>query len=717
MFRAYGLIPAIAAAASLLLAVIVYAAAPDRRLGRVFGFLAITLVFWNLIFFALYAFDDYERAFQYSRIFRTGGVFLLPAILHLTLVLPGRPIPAAWKLILAVDYAVSALMAALSVAGLLVTQLATFYWGYYSVGGAGYVIFTASLIFNFLAAIGLLVREYYTTLEPRMRLQLKFWLFGMGTALPLGLTNLLPAYGIRFYPLGNIASVLWAGIVGYAIVRHRLMDIDVVVAKGLAYVGVSVIVVGPIACIFLVLQDWAFGEIHYDFSAAMVVLFLVVGLLFPRLQAATERRVGRSLFRSKVAARAALDALASEVVRILDRERLLGVLCAGIGDAFSIDRVAIYLSEGAGSFALKHVVGLEPSTSQIERDNRLIRLLSQVNDGVLREEVEGGDPGLSQGGGMMTANGWDVAVPFRSGREIIGLLCLGPKRALQAFTAGDLTMLGKVAAEAAIALHNARLFEELRQSRAIISRAGRLSAIGTLAAGIAHEIRNPLVSIQTFFQLAPQRLNDEEFMTSFLKLAEAEVQRIGSLISELLMFAKSPVPTLRPINVAEIAERAAILLEPQARSQGVTLLHQVEGEPPLVLADADQIMQVVLNIGLNGIQATQRGGEVALVCREIYADGIRYCQLEIRDTGSGIPDSVRDAIFDPFFTTRDKGTGLGLAIAHQIVAESGGSIGVTSVEGEGSRFKVNLPAEEGTIPPVTAPASEAVIGATGTRVE
>ena len=138
---------------------------------------------------------------------------------------------------------------------------------------------------------------------------------------------------------------------------------------------------------------------------------------------------------------------------------------------------------------------------------------------------------------------------------------------------------------------------------------GRLSAIGTLAAGIAHEIRNPLVSIQTFFQLAPQRLNDEEFMTSFLKLAEAEVQRIGNLITELLMFAKSPSPSLRPVSLAEIAERAVVLLEPQARSQGVKLTLLVEPQADAVLADGDQLMQVVLNLGLNGIQATPRGGK------------------------------------------------------------------------------------------------------------
>lgn len=690
MFRLHGMIPAIAAGASLLLAIVVYVAAPDRRLGKVFGVLALSLVFWNLIFFALYTFHDYQTAFQLSRIFRTGGVFLLPAILHLTLVLPGRRISRPWVAVLALDYVASAAMAALSASGLLVAELATFYWGYYSVGAGYYLIFTVSLILNFSIAIAVVIREYITTVDPRMRLQLKFWLFGMGIALPLGLTNLLPAYGIRFYPLGNLASVIWAGIVGYAIVRHRLMDIDVVVAKGLAYLGVSGLVIGPATGIVMLLQHWVFGEVHYDFSAAVVVLFLAVAIIFPWLQSATERSVGRSLFRNKIAARAALESLASEVVRILDRKRLLEVLTSGVAKAFSIERAAVYLADGAGAFGLKHAAGQRPIVISIDRDDRLIRLVSQAGDGILRGEVDGPD----RKRGLMTENGWDVAVPFKSGREIIGLLCLGPKAALQAFTAGDLFLLGKLAREAAIALQNARLYEELKQSRAIISRAGRLSAIGTLAAGIAHEIRNPLVSIQTFFQLAPSRLDDEEFMTSFLRLAEAEVQRIGNLISELLTFAKSPVPIRRSINVPEIAERATILLEPQARSQGVALSHNVEGDPPCVLADADQVMQVVLNIGLNGIQATPRGGEVRLTCRSAEADGVRYCELEILDTGKGIPDSLREAIFDPFFTTRDKGTGLGLAIAHQIVTESGGFITVASGEGQGSRFVVRLPAAE-----------------------
>lgn len=696
MFRAHGVLPLVAAASSLVLALAVVTSAPDRRLGRVFGFLSLALVCWNLNIFALYAFHNYDDALTYSRLFRTGSLFLFPAILHLSLVLPGRAISTRWRAILWIDYGLSAVLAGFNVAGLLVTQLATFYWGYYSVGSHLYDIFTISLVGNFIAAATLLVREYVTTQQPHMRLQLRFWLFGMAVALPLGLTNLLPAYGLRVYPLGNLGSALWASIVGYAIVRHRLMDIEVVVAKGLAYIGVSLAVIGPVSGAFLGLQYLAFNEVHYDFSAAIVVLFILVAILFPRLQVATERRVGRSLFRTKFASHEALSALASEVVTILDRERLLQVLCERVAEAFGIAKVGLYLpDEVRRLYQLSEARGDPPRDASVVFEHALVRRVSQLGDVVLREELASGESGVPDDGhSWMVENDWAVVVPFKGGRELIGFMCLGRKGGREAYTVGDIDLLKRVAGETAIALQNAHLYEELRRSRAIISRAGRLSAIGTLAAGIAHEIRNPLVSIQTFFQLAPKRLNDEEFMTSFLGLAEAEVRRISDLISELLMFAKSPTPALRALDLQEIVERAAVLLEPQARSQGVSMAVQSGGAPSVVVADADQVMQVVLNIGLNAVQATDRGGKVSFEMRRVVEDGRRYCQIEVRDSGGGMSDAVRESIFDPFFTTKEKGTGLGLAIAQQIVGEYGGMIQVQSEEGEGSSFLINLPEED-----------------------
>jgi signal transduction histidine kinase len=475
------------------------------------------------------------------------------------------------------------------------------------------------------------------------------------------------------------------------------MDIEVVVTKSIAYAGVFILLLLPSFVASLAMQSLAFGSLHYDFSIGILLLLTVVGVLFPRLGAIVERRLERSLFRERYENRVAISAFARRIVRILDRDRLVVELCDTLGSLFRVDRIALFLADDAGAeCALQRAVGPQPATRRISMSSAFATWLTSRSGPGLREEVAD-DAGTLQSSAVSQVfgeNGWEVVVPLASGEVVSGFIGLGRKRDLGAFVTGDLEILGTVAAEASIALENARLYDELRRSQDIIHRAGRLSAIGTLAAGIAHEIRNPLVSIQTFFQLAPQRLHDEEFLTTFLKLTEGEVRRICDLITELLNFARSPTHSFEEIRIEDEVERILVLLSPQARKQQISLErgHVVAA---VILADVDQIRQVLINIVLNAIQATEAGGTVTIEARRIEKAGICYVQLEVRDTGVGIPASVREDIFNPFFTTKAKGTGLGLAIANQIIIEHGGFIGFESEVGSGTRFFVNLPPVDG----------------------
>jgi two-component system nitrogen regulation sensor histidine kinase GlnL len=695
MINLPGVVSMIAAIASLLLAIVVYLRAPDRALGRVFALLALALVSWNLNFVVLYTIKDYQWAFLLAWLFRTGAVFLLPAILHLCLLLPGRTLSTTWRFVLLIDYGLAVTLAFLNCLGLLVERLEAFEWGYHSVGSRYYNLFALLVAINFVLSLVVLTREYITTSEPRMRLQLKFWLLGIAVALPLGITNLLPSYGVPFYPLGNLGSAAWAALVGYAIVRYRLMDVELVVTRALAYLCAIAGLIVPTLLLTTLLQELAFGEVHYDFSVALAVLFTAVGIGFSTLRTYVETALENILFPAKVESRRRLEALGSEAVRILNRDRLLDLLSESVSGAFGVERLALYLrGESRPGFDLERVVGPAPTLVELPGDAPIARWLRKAGEAVIREEAVAADPrgGAGQLGQMLAENGWEACVPFVGGRELLGFLGLGRKQGLQAYSAGDLDLLSRVAAEASIALQNARLYEELRRSREVINRASRLSAIGTLAAGIAHEIRNPLVSIQTFFQLAPQRLNDEEFMTSFLSLAENEVQRIGSLVTELLTFAKSPSATIREVDINEIVERVVTLLAPQATTSRIALGSRLSQTAGKVLGDGDQLMQVVLNLSLNALQATPENGQVTIETRDALHDGELYCEICVTDSGAGIPSEIKDSIFDPFFTTKDKGSGLGLAICHQVVLECGGFMSVESIEGKGSTFRVCLPA-------------------------
>jgi two-component system NtrC family sensor kinase len=695
----HSVIPLGAAVACLALAIFVNRSGPQKPSSQVFTFLASMLVLWNLNFFVLYSVSDLKVALDLTRVFRVGALFVPPAVLHLVTVLGDRR-STVWRTVLVANYALACGLAVANGLDLFVAELRRFQWGYYSVGTRLYNVFSILVPANLVAAFGLLIHDYHKSEDPRTRLQFKFWLLGAGVAFPLGCTNLLPTYGIPVYPLGNLGSAAWAGIVAYAIARHRLMDIDLVVTKGMAYIFVASVLIAPAFAIVLWLQRLSFGQVHPDFSASILVMLVAVGVLFPALRFRAESRIERSLFREKHEYRVALMAFTRSIVRILDRQRLLRDLANTLSETLRPDRVAVAVfDEAKRVFSVQQSLGVAPVGAEFPESHPFVAALTRCQDPVLREELEVRSTPTERAAvsGICKTNAWDVCIPLTVGGKLIGFIGLGRKRELNPFFTEDLVLLATLAAEASVALENARLYDELKRSQDIIRRADRLSALGTLAAGIAHEVRNPLVSIQTFFQLAPERLHDEEFFTTFLGMTANEVKRISDLITELLSFARSPTRQLRPMNLNDAVERVATLLEPEARKHHLKLGREFSDAAPMVLADADQIKQVLINLVLNAIQATQAGGVVTVVTRTIRRGDLTFGEFEVNDTGMGIPQERLEHIFDPFFTTKDRGTGLGLSIAHQIIMEHGGLISVDSKEGRGTSFVVDLPWGEAAV--------------------
>jgi signal transduction histidine kinase len=236
---------------------------------------------------------------------------------------------------------------------------------------------------------------------------------------------------------------------------------------------------------------------------------------------------------------------------------------------------------------------------------------------------------------------------------------------------------------------------ELKQSQTTLRRADRLSSLGLLTAGLAHEIRNPLVAIRTFTQLLPERYDDPEFRNGFQGLALKEVDRICGLINDLLSFARPSKPNVAPENISDVVENIARILESQAKEKNVEITREFDLSLPKVWIDKEQMKQVFMNLILNAIQAMKDGGSIVISTRisarnndELIKE---YVQVDIRDTGVGIPEENLEHIFDPFFTSKDEGSGLGLAVSHQIVQEHGGFVTVESTVGKGTAFFVHVP--------------------------
>ncbi|MFH0952998.1 MAG: ATP-binding protein [Verrucomicrobiota bacterium] len=235
-----------------------------------------------------------------------------------------------------------------------------------------------------------------------------------------------------------------------------------------------------------------------------------------------------------------------------------------------------------------------------------------------------------------------------------------------------------------------------------VRRTDRLASLGTLAAGMAHEIKNPLVTIKTFTQLLPERYSDSDFRDTFSSLIGQEVKRIDSIVNQLLKFSRPAKPNLIATHLHEVLDNSLNLISQQLRQKGITLVCSYAAPRDVVLADADQLNQAFINFFLNSIESMNGNGNLSvttdLVRSDLYSpnlwrerNGGGHIRVSIRDTGQGIQPEHMPRIFDPFFTTKSQGTGLGLSVAHGIIQEHGGVIDVESEWAKGTTIYVVFP--------------------------
>jgi two-component system, NtrC family, sensor kinase len=221
----------------------------------------------------------------------------------------------------------------------------------------------------------------------------------------------------------------------------------------------------------------------------------------------------------------------------------------------------------------------------------------------------------------------------------------------------------------------------------------KLASVGQLAAGVAHEINNPLTTILTTAMLIQEDMDADDPNYQELETISRETLRCRRIVTSLLDFARQskPVKALHDIN--KIVLESMALTRKQAAFKDVAFEAALSDPMPMINLDKDQIQQCLINLALNGIEATDAGGIIRFASRIVPEK--EAVEITVSDTGRGIPENALDRLFEPFFTTRDKGTGLGLAITHGIIQQHGGSIDVESKLGEGTTFRIHLPILKG----------------------
>jgi len=718
----YGASCVVAYGVNLLLGAAILLDRRDARLNQAAFVGCTTLAAWSLAAYMLASPVEEFVASQWARFLAYAALLMAPVSLRILSQLTGRP---GRRAVVAAETAAIAL-AALTASGLIVVGAAPnpaawagsawravpgplgWLLGLYVIAVVGVSVLTLSrharesrglerarTRYLFVAAALLLVAMVHDAASASVGASL----------LPTSASHLM----VR--PWVPPVSALWALITAYALVRERLADLGAALRRSVARMVTLTALTVPFMYLLVQAEDAYEGSRRLQFSIITLLAFAAAAFLVPPIRQIANERLDRLIGARSTRHRRALLDFSRQAASFTDAEDLTVRARFELTTKFGLSSADVLVHDGRGHFAPQdgwRMAGTMPDAAGVAD---LVAYFRQSRAPAIAEELRAREPGPAAVHALaaLSLAQSSAAFELRTAESFEGILFLGARVDGEAFSIEDVEALTILSNQLATALRNSRLAFDLAQSREVIARSERLSAIGTLAAGLAHEIRNPLVSIRTFTQLLPERLDDPEFRSRFLDLTLSEVDRICALVNELLAFARPTPAALEPVDLTASVERLCLLLASQAKSRGVVLAMTPSPHDVVVVADEDQIKQVVMNLVLNAVQACAEGGRVRVSCYTAETPEGRMGCVEVVDDGRGISDDALSRIFDPFFTTRTEGTGLGLSVAHRIVSGHGGVIDVRSRPGRGSTFIVRLPADVAT--------ARAVLGAERTAEE
>jgi len=486
-------------------------------------------------------------------------------------------------------------------------------------------------------------------------------------------------------------SVIFAGLSMYflyhSVVMYRLLDLQELFSRAAMLLLSALLLVIVDGITFMWVDTFTVYPFHSTFQ-----IFLA-SLMF--LAAYDPLRANISWFSNRVFnARGqqlaeTLDTLRGDLPTVIATPALVETLLSRLHASGRVPVCSMYLWNGRlNAFAFAGARG--------EVDKRPLKAVAAhpFSDGfangvpwytrpsVLRRARQ--DPEQADILGLMDAMNADLTVPFLSGGAVLGWLHLRHEAWSDGFSAEEMQRLQQVAALASVVLSNIREFKVLEEGK-------RLAALGAMAAGLAHEIRNPLAGVKGAAQyLQGEDLQDES--VEMLQVIIDEVDRLDIVVSQFLDYARPFDLRLEQEHLNALVTHSLTLLKAQGIPPGVEVVQELAGDLPSISVDATRLSQVIINLIQNGLQAMPDGGTLTVGTRRFTTQaGVENIEFLVKDTGSGIAREHMEKLFMPFFTTKTGGTGLGLAICHRLVQAHSGELDVQSRKGHGATFFVRLP--------------------------
>ena len=539
------------------------------------------------------------------------------------------------------------------------------------------------------------------------------WHYVWGTSFPWTLSLL----GFFVFPV----AVAWG------VLRRELFDVRLAAKSSAAYGAVTLAITGLFALI-ITFADAVVSRFDVDATSpvfSVTFLFLAI-LLFNPLRVRVQDLVDRVFDRDRAAYRRAVREISEAMVSMLSAREIVDRILVAVSDTMGVERsMVLLMDEESGRLAAEAARGDwdEDSTRfTLSPDHPIARALWMRRKELAREDFDEEPDAELREACRDVFDTLDVELlePVLFGVDLLGVIAVGRKLSGERLGPDERQLLGTLANQSAIAIENARAFDEiaqlnktlearveertheLRDTQAQLVQSEKMRSLGQLVAGVAHELNNPIGFVHANLQLldeyvtrllqpdldAEKRRKTQEAITKLLTRSREGTERVKRIVQDLRTFSRTDQAELQQVALNDEIDRTLALIEP--RLKGIEVVRDY-GELPPVRCFAGQLNQVFLNLLMNACDALDGRGKIRIETRA-QAPGV---VLRFEDDGPGMPPEVLSRIFEPFFTTKavGKGTGLGLSLSHGIVARHGGEMEVDSQPGAGARFTIRLPLE------------------------
>ena len=554
---------------------------------------------------------------------------------------------------------------------------------------------------------------YRATTKRVERTRVGYLTLGGFVATTMTLTDVLPRFDIAWPAVGNVLGILYLYFLSQTLFRNRLIDLNELVGK-MAVLGTLVVLLWAV---YGFLLYWIGGGQKGLYLLNALVASFVILILFEPVRSWLENGINRWLLRQRTELRGRLDAVRRELPGVVDVADMVERIAAALEESRRVTDAAVFLldSDGAG-FDRAAIIG-HAAPERLDA-NAERALLDRVRGGYLDkdtlareiDDLGGADDAEARRAPLIALKsrmeeiGADLVFPLLGSAEteqgawLLGLFTLRDDRTASAFDADDIDVFRQLAIGAARVIESSQAYERVKER-------DRLAALGEMAAGLAHEIRNPLGAIKGAAQLIMtsdgKPAGSAADQREFLEIIVEEANRLNNVVTRFLDYARAERPGREgadKVDLNHVVRKTVQLLQQEpTMPKNVELRVRTDEQLPLVAGDPESLLQVFLNLGQNALQAMPDGGTLEILSTRRRRSRLGYGQfaeVRFRDTGIGIARDRLKKLFIPFYTTKQKGTGLGLAISHRIINQHGGTIEVRSTIGQGSTFSVFLPAAE-----------------------